>query len=142
MNHLKSCILLVDDDPATNYLNKYFLEKVACAKHIFQVTNGKEALDFILQKGTAPREEGVCHLPDLIILDIHMDSMNGFDFLEAYGALHPSLNQAKVIILSTSDYREDMDRAAEFPCVVDYLVKPIVLKDWQALALKHGKGTG
>lgn len=141
MNHLKNCILLVDDDAATNYLNKYFLEKVAFAKHIFQVTNGKEALDFILQKGTAPKEEGVCHLPDLIILDIHMDHMNGFEFLEAYGALPPSLNQAKVIILSTSDYRNDMDRAMQFPCVVDYLVKPIVLKDWEALALKHGRSS-
>lgn len=142
MNHLKNCILLVDDDAATNYLNKYFLEKVAFAKHIFQVTSGKEALEFITQKRIAPKAGDVHHLPDLIILDIHMNHMNGFEFLEAYAALHPSLNQAKVIVLSTSDYRDDMDRAMQFPCVVDYLVKPIVLKDWQALALKHGRKPG
>jgi len=139
MNHLLNCVLLVDDDPTTNYLNQYFLQKISFAKHIFQVSDGKDALDFILEKGKHQEPEEQCLLPDMIILDLNMVQMGGFEFLEAYSALPKSLNRAKVILLTTSDYRIDMNRAAQFPCVVEYLVKPIVLDAWRALALKYGR---
>jgi CheY-like chemotaxis protein len=66
--------------------------------------------------------------PSLILLDINMPAMNGFEFLEAYQSLlttqkiYPS---PTVIMFTSSEEENDKEKAMRFPFVKDYLVKPL-----------------
>jgi CheY-like chemotaxis protein len=78
------CILLVDDDPVNNFLNQRLLENLAVADQLMVALNGQEA--FALLEQHCP--DVAC--PALILLDVNMPVMNGFEFLFAYQQLPPS----------------------------------------------------
>ncbi|UOQ76985.1 response regulator [Hymenobacter sp. 5516J-16] len=91
-----SCILLVDDDKTTNFLNRLLLENLGVTDQVLVAENGREALRLIEQNG--PND--TC--PALILLDINMPVMNGFDFLEAYQNLSFAHKQSVVIVMLTT----------------------------------------
>jgi CheY-like chemotaxis protein len=65
-------------------------------------------------------------LPDIILLDINMPEMNGFDFLEKYKLFSPSvLTKMNVIILTSSNNPDDSAAAAKNPLVCAFLNKPL-----------------
>lgn len=68
-------ILLIDDDPAVKYLTRYALEKEHEHCSIAEVSDGLEALEMITS--------GII-LPDIILLDLEMPRMNGYEFLIEY----------------------------------------------------------
>ena len=72
------CIMLVDDDADTNFYNKIVLEQTDATNEIVVFENGKDALMY-LEKGN--------NKVDLILLDINMPIMNGWQFLEHYEKL-------------------------------------------------------
>lgn len=125
-----NCILLVDDDHATNYLNKVIVSRLGIAKHVFEVADGQEALDFILQEGIFANKSKDYPAPDLIILDVNMTIIDGFEFLDKYHKLPSKVQTAKIILLSTSDRKTDLQRARKYPRVVDYIVKPVKRETW------------
>jgi len=45
-----NCVLLIDDDDATNYIHQHVISEINFAKHIKVAKNGKEALNFLKQK--------------------------------------------------------------------------------------------
>lgn len=125
-----NCILLVDDDPVSIFLTSTYLQDLRICRHIRVATNGVEAFDFIKANciDRSPVTPGDC--PDLIILDIDMPLMNGFDFLEQ--CQHSGYFKKigfKVIILTSSKDHRDKDRASQYP-VLDYLVKPVTESEW------------
>ena len=72
-------ILLVDDDEITNYLNKRGIEKVVRPNEIHVSENGRDALNYIMQRSS----EGKAY-PEIIFLDINMPVMESYEFLEAF----------------------------------------------------------
>ena len=72
-----NCILLVDDNPADNYYNRYIINELDVCNYIQIVVNGLEALEY-LRKTTDQHQEGSFPRPDIIFLDINMPCMNGF----------------------------------------------------------------
>jgi len=56
MNPLLNCILLIDDDEPTNFLNKMTLEQTGCARYIRVAQSGQEALDYL--RGCGPGDNG------------------------------------------------------------------------------------
>ncbi|SFU46297.1 Response regulator receiver domain-containing protein [Pustulibacterium marinum] len=119
MKKLKN-ILLVDDDIATNFINKKIINDSHCAEHVDAVTSGKAALDYLVSK-TENLDQ-----PELIFLDINMPAMNGWEFLEEYKKLKDS-QKAKIIIvmLTTSLNPDDYDKAKEIPEIDDFKNKPL-----------------
>ena len=116
-----SCVLLVDDDPTTNYLNRKLLEKLAVADHVQVALNGLEALAVLAAQ--CPGASPTC--PALIFLDINMPLMDGFEFLEAYQQLPLAQRQAMVIVmLTTSVHPRDLVRLEALP-VAGFLSKPL-----------------
>ncbi len=72
-------VLLVDDDKTFNFISTRLLELTGMAGNILTAWNGKQALDLF------ERNQG---FPDVILLDLNMPVMDGFEFLEAFNTLN------------------------------------------------------
>ena len=120
-----SCILLIDDDEPTNFLNRMTLETAGCTDHIHIIQSGKEALDFLARKGKYRQVSDFPH-PDLIFLDINMPAMDGWEFLERYRRLQPEQKAPVVMImLTTSLNPDDEAKARAIPEISGFENKPL-----------------
>lgn len=116
-----SCVLLVDDDATTNYLNQLLLKRMDVADQLLVALNGQEALALLHQHGPPPQALS----PVLILLDVKMPVMDGFAFLEAFNQLPARYRQAVVVVmLSTSLHPRDVARAQLFG-IGSFLSKPL-----------------
>ena len=112
-------LLLVDDDHVSNMLTEMVLEDMARFTSFQVAVNGQEALDYL--EITARLDPST--FPQLILLDLNMPVMDGFEFLEQVTQLRlPSM--PSIIVLSSSSDPTDLARAAKFP-ILGYLIKPI-----------------
>ena len=93
-----NCVLLIDDDKGTNFINQMIIKKSGITDNIQTVLNGKEAIDFITNKGKFEKEDQVFPQPMLTLLDINMPVMDGWEFLEAYHNLEEH-QKGKIIII-------------------------------------------
>lgn len=126
------CILLVDDDETTNFINELMIMEMDIAEQILQAHNGKEALD-VLQDQVQQQH---C-LPELILLDINMPVMDGFDFLEAYQEIDfPGKPSVIIVMLTTSLNPSDVERAKNTK-IVDYINKPLTELTLREILEKH-----
>ncbi len=135
-----NCILLIDDDEPTNFLNKMTLEQAGCTRHIQVAQSGQEALDYLLSCGPAvgngktPPEP----CPDLIFLDINMPAMDGWEFLRRYKQLPGEhKGDAVLIMLTTSLNPDDETRTHNIPEVSGFENKPLNHVRLERLLKKH-----
>lgn len=113
-------VLVVDDDDNWCFLTKIVLEDSGVGNQILTAHNGEEALNE-LQKILAQGEK----LPELIILDLKMPVMDGFEFLDEFTKLTLwNLNQTKVFISSSSCLSKDKQRAETYP-ISGFVTKPL-----------------
>jgi len=120
MHKFKS-VLLVDDDDATNFLHSFYFEEWGYADKIYTALNGQEALDFL-----NTNEEFNNNEPSLILLDVNMPVMNGFEFMKAYEHLDPSKKATYVVVMLTSSlHPNDQAKANDLPDLKSYLNKPL-----------------
>lgn len=139
MKNKLNCILLVDDDEPTNFLNKMVVEDFDCAKTIKIADSGQDALSY-LEKAAGPH--GDPSSPDLIFLDINMPAMNGWEFLERYSGLDEQ-HKANVVIvmLTTSLNPDDRAKAGSIPDVSGFETKPLTPEKLHAILKKYFPGS-
>lgn len=126
------CILLVDDDEPTNYLNKMILDQMKCAQHIHIAESGKEAINFLVQAGkTQNVPENNC-LPELIFLDINMPAMNGWEFIDLYKKNIPG-KRVIVVMLTTSLNPDDKQQAENTEEIDGFINKPLTQEAVQSI---------
>ncbi|GAB4401240.1 MAG: response regulator [Microscillaceae bacterium] len=111
--------LVVEDDAITTLIIKKTLEKHPSFDKIYAAKNGQEALEWV-QHCYAHKEA----LPELILLDLNMPVMDGWEFLEAFQDL-PLAQKVAVVVLSSSIDQADLDRARTYPFVKGYFAKPL-----------------
>lgn len=116
------CVLLIDDDEATNFYHTIVLEEECTWVHIQSVKSAKEGLEYLLRKGVYANSPQ----PGIIFLDINMPGMSGWDFLIEYDKLSKDIHdRAVVTMLTTSGNPDDRERAATIPAVKEFLNKPL-----------------
>lgn len=121
-----NCVLLVDDDRATNFLNKRLLDKMGVVQKISIARNGEEAMDYLVKAFAGERDNPV---PDVILLDINMPLVNGWEFLEQYEALPEDFkNSIAIYMLSTSLRESDTAMAEHHPLVKGFIHKPLTVE--------------
>lgn len=119
-------VLLIDDSEATNYMNCYFFEKLGVCNEIHTALNGQKGLDYL---AAIPKEKWNTDVPDLIMLDIKMPVMDGFDFLDEYEKFPLEMRASIVtVLLTTSMSIEDRDRAKEYESVRSFMNKPLTVQ--------------
>ena len=112
--------MLVDDDSITNFLNELLLTEMDISEELIITPDGQKALDVLYYRCVL---KGEC--PDLILLDVNMPVINGFEFLKRYNEMVFENKQSIVIVmLSTSLNPRDKEKA-EALNVNDYLNKPL-----------------
>ena len=122
MSGAKGPILVIDNDESIVEFLAYVLEDRGYIVHT--------ALD-----GAAGMELALRHRPPVIICDLMMGQMHGFEVLQKIRA-HPDLAGTVVIVASSKSYKPDMDRARELGAS-DYLVKPFRVEELLETIERH-----
>lgn len=122
-----NCVLLIDDDFATNFINKKIIQKANIAEHIQVALNGKEAIDYLCSKGKFEYHEAINPQPGLVFLDINMPVMDGWEFIEVYKNLVPEERKKEIsIIMLTSSFNPaDKAKADALKEIADYRQKTL-----------------
>jgi len=109
-------ILLVDDDRATNFYNRIMLKdnNIDCA--VLEALDGQEALTHI---GNGER------CPDVILLDINMPGIDGFEFLNQLEQGGKCCDHVSVYMLTSSTRDEDKSAALSHHSVKGFFEKPL-----------------
>lgn len=133
MTQKLNCILLVDDDEPTNFLHQLVIEESSCCEHVVAKNGGASALEYL----KSAVKNGDPH-PDMILLDINMPGMNGWEFLENYDQL---IDEAKarvvVVMLTTSMNPADDNKARESGVIAKFLNKPLTEEMLKGLLKQH-----
>ncbi|GGK93855.1 response regulator [Deinococcus radiotolerans] len=109
------CILLIDDNPADCLLAEEAFEMHAEQVTVKVIQDGQNALNWL--QAQAAKDS----LPDVVLLDVNMPAMSGFEVLTAIRG-DTTFRHLPVVMLTTSDREEDIDRAYEL-VASSYLVK-------------------
>lgn len=113
-------ILIIDDDELNNFLVKEVISELIEVKELRSETSGWEALEYLEQR------KALNDFPDLIIVDVKMPEMDGFEFLENYEHLyHNDFKNTKVAVATSSHREFDKMKASQYPSVNLFINKPL-----------------
>ena len=133
MKEKLKCILLIDDDEATNFIHKFVIEKANCAEKVVTKEGGQLALDYLLSI-----ENGKHPQPDIIFLDINMPGMNGWEFLEHYNKLEENQQAEMVVVMLTTSLDPiDKEKAEKIGEISDFKPKPLTIEMLNKTIKKH-----
>jgi len=116
-------ILVVEDDGVTNFITKNKFKNLGF-ENIITLEIGLLSVDYLKTE-----------YPDLILLDINMPFMDGFDFL-MYKDKNKVWFDVPIIVLSSSDRPKDQQLTEKFMNVIDYIEKPMNYEKIHHLLLK------
>ena len=108
-------ILLVEDDDVDAMLTQRALKELNVSNELVHTLNGEDALNYLRNEENPT--------PCLILLDLNMPRMNGFEFLEIAKA-DSSIKKIPVVVLTTSDLDENVVESFNYS-VGGYIVKPV-----------------
>jgi CheY-like chemotaxis protein len=119
-------IFLIDDDGLVNFLNQEIIKDAYPDKNVQSFESATEAIETLKKLAYTPDSS----LPQLILLDINMPVMDGWEFLDAFVQLPSNVvNDCKVVMHTSSIDPRDVEKAKTFSSVTDYITKPLTLQD-------------
>ena len=116
--------MLVDDNKTDNFFHERVIKKTNVAETIIVKESAEEALSYLKNK-----HNNTAHHPDLILLDINMPGMNGWEFIEAYEKLDKSLQSKMIVVmLTTSENPDDYAMAKKHNILAGFQTKPLTVE--------------
>jgi len=116
-------VLAIDDDRSSQILLRAHLEDEQFCSDFIGISNGKDALSYIQRAITGDTSDV---LPNIILLDINMPEMTGWEFLEKFSLLmHQMAAVPSIILLSATNTAEDLKLAENHASVLDITTKPL-----------------
>ena len=114
-------LVVVDDDEIFVFLTKKTIERTNLVETIKVFGNGLEALNFLREN-----IDDFEALPEIILLDLSMPIMDGWQFLEEFVKLNPRVGKKITIYVCTSSISpDDLNKAKNINAVSDYIIKPV-----------------
>ena len=120
-------VIIVEDNELIQFLHREIVSMAGMGEKVPAFANGKDGLFYLYQRAN-PDE------PILVLLDINMPVMNGWDFLDALPKMRKNELVYVAVITSSVDIL-DRKKAFSYPHVIDFLEKPINEK--QLIKLKE-----
>lgn len=125
-------ILVVDDDRIVSLLHKNELKSAKIEQPLVFFRNGKEALEYLEKKANS-------NLIFLILLDLNMPCLNGWEFLD-YLQSRNDLPETHVVVVTSSIFEKDENKVQHYQRVVGFYHKPLKAADVQEIRnLEHLK---
>lgn len=122
----KKSICIIDDDPIYQLVTKKIIEKSSFFPIVDSFTNGMEAISYF---------QNTTSLPEVILLDIEMPIMDGWDFLTEITVIRRQFNTTtNIYIVSSSIAKEDKEKALTFDCIKGFISKPVTLSKIEKIA--------
>jgi CheY-like chemotaxis protein len=122
--------MLIDDNPDDNFFHEREIKKGDSENVVLTKNSGTDALEYLKAKKDPHA--------DLIFLDINMPCMNGWEFLERYSHLDKALqSRAVIIMLTTSDNSDDVEKARTWSFISDYITKPLTKEIMAEIRTKY-----
>jgi two-component system, OmpR family, response regulator MtrA len=118
----KPRVLIIDDEPTLRRLVQVVFEREGF--DVTMASDGSEGIQLAFMKP-----------PQIIILDIMMEGLHGFEVCKMLRA-NSSIRRTAIIIISGKSFKPDIDKAMELGAD-DYLVKPFSPKDLAKTAIQH-----
>lgn len=118
-------VMLIDDNDIDNFINERMITGCNFSETTYINTSTRSAIEFLknLSINKALRKD---HLPSIIFLDINMPILDGFQFIEEFEKLDPSIVSAiKIVMLTSSINPSDIERSKKFPSVKGFIHKPL-----------------
>jgi CheY-like chemotaxis protein len=117
----KKLVMLVDDNDTDNFIHRRVLEMNGYCDEILVMNSGKSALEYLQNN-----QENLERIPQVIFLDINMPVVDGFVFLFDFDNFPDTLKDScKIVILSSSDNKKDIDRIVDNEYVIHFITKPL-----------------
>lgn len=114
-------VFVVDDDDIYQFTIGITLKNISAVNNIRSFSDGAKALEHLLTHQNTNDE-----LPDIILLDINMPVMDGFQFMEEFTELLPKISKnIKVYMVSSSMDPKDIKKVERIEAISDYLIKPV-----------------
>ncbi|MES2140916.1 MAG: response regulator [Bacteroidota bacterium] len=112
-------ICIIDDEEINQFILTTIIKNLNSEIKILSFNNGENALN-----GIAQLIDSKSDMPDIILLDINMPVMGGWQFMDEYVKLHIDKKTAIYIITSSSS-PDDKKKAKNYSDIADYLTRPV-----------------
>lgn len=123
-------VLIVDDDPILIMVCSRLMKITGFSEEVVSAREGREALQVLedIFKNTPD------HLPEVILLDINMPVMNGWEFLDDFKRLGVRFpKEIPVFMLSSTIDQADFDKAKTYPVIKGFYSKPLTKENLEAI---------
>jgi CheY-like chemotaxis protein len=111
--------LLVDDSLLDLFIHKKLISISDLAESITTFNSGEEALEYLIKNQSSVEES-------VMLLDLQMPGMNGFEFIDAFAGLEKNLkSKIRIFILSSTVDQGDIVKARDNPYIEDMIAKPV-----------------
>lgn len=113
---------VIDDDPLYNFGIKKLFEYSSFSEDSLFYKNGQEAID-----GLSELADKGQMMPNVILLDINMPIMNGWQFLEEFKIRGLDIHDIQIFVVSSSINQDEINRANAYDYVNGYIFKPLTM---------------
>jgi CheY-like chemotaxis protein len=120
-------VMIIDDNEIDLFVIQRTLENLNYSDIITAYRSPIKALQFFEK---IDQNKDYERLPEIILLDIIMPGMTGFEFLDKFSNLSKEIKErTKFIIVTSSDYSQDKKKSENYDNVIKYVVKPLSQDD-------------
>jgi CheY-like chemotaxis protein len=129
-NYTYNHVMIIDDSEIDVLVSRRLMELTNFASHVTLTSTGEEAVDFLKNEVSNSAQA-----PEVILLDMHLPGMSGFDFINIFKTLPGYiLDKTKIVVLSAYQKQEEIEKLFENKFIAGQLDKPLAQESLRKLA--------